>query len=210
MKKTFIARHQSRIITKGFTLIEVLLALTILSIILAVLYSTFHLSYRAMNGIDESLLKLKECRMALDIMRRETDSLVYKPENKNSVFKIEGRDIYGKDASRFVFTAFSPLQPGLSHISYYVEEKEGKLVIFKKIRTAHQSDSEGTNKAVEVLEDVAAFYVEAKINDKWEKTWDASESKKIPEELRIMVTVSIKNRPVIMYESVRPKIGRTV
>ncbi len=47
---------------KGFTLIEMLLALALLSIVLGALYSTFFLSHRAMEGIDGGLVKLQECR----------------------------------------------------------------------------------------------------------------------------------------------------
>ncbi|MEW6215210.1 MAG: type II secretion system protein GspJ [Nitrospirota bacterium] len=192
----------------GFTLIEVLLAFTILSIILAVLYITFFLSHKAIDGIDESLLKLQESRMAIDIMSREVDSILYSAGNKNSVFKVEDRDIYGKQASRFIFTAFSPLVSGLSIISYYVEEKDGKLTIFKNLNSAYKPSFEG--KGVEVVEEVETFMVEVLDGNKWVRTWDASETEKIPEALRITITVLTKDRRVSIYETVRPKIGRTI
>lgn len=193
---------------RGFTLIEVLIAFTILSIIFAVLYITFFLSHKAISGIDESLIRLQEGRMAIDIMSREVDSILYSAGNKNSVFKVEDRDIYGKQASRFTFTAFSPLVSGLSIISYYVEEKDRKLTIFKKLNSAYKPPFEG--RGVEIVEEVEAFMVEVLDGNKWVKTWDVSETKKIPEAIRITITVLIKDRAVSIYETVRPKIGRTI
>lgn len=192
----------------GFTLLEVLLAFTILSIILVALYTTFSLSQRAMSGIDESLLKLQESRMTIDVMRREIDSLLFNNDNTTSVFKIEDKDIYGKQASRLFFTAFSPLMPGLSLISYYVEEKDGKLILFKKLSSAFTLTAEA--KGVEVVEDAEAFMVEVLDGNKWVKTWDASETKKIPEEIKITITVLLKGRKVSISETVKPQIGRTL
>jgi len=193
---------------KGFTLIEVLLSLAILSIILAALYGTFFLSHKAMEGIDDSLLKLQECRMAIDIMRRELDSISYSSGNKSSIFKVEDRDIYGKQASSFVFTTFSPLRPGLSKISYSVEERDGRLILFKTMGSAYGTDS-GT-KNVEMIEDIESFAVEIKNKNRWVKTWDSSVTKSIPEELRITLTTKLKNRTVSLFETVLPKVGKTI
>lgn len=191
---------------KGFTLLELLVSLALLSIILAAIYSTFFLSQKAIEGVDESLLKLQECRMTMDTMGREMDSILYSPVNKNSFFKIEDRDFFGKDASRVTFTSFSPLVPGLSVISYYVEEKDGVLTVFKKIKNA--SDTSRDPQVVEVIEKIEAFTVEVLNDGKWIKTWDAAETGKIPERIRVTVKITMKDRAVVLYETATPKIGQ--
>ncbi len=192
----------------GFTLIEILMAFAILSIILSALYSTFFLSHKAMEGLDESLVKLQECRAMMDRLRREGDAIFYSLGNKNCLFKVEDRDLYGKQASRWVFTAFSPLIPGLSTISYEVDEIAGKPTILKKIRSVYRA--EGNQEGAEMIEEVEAFTVEARDKDRWVRQWDASEIKKIPEEIRVTITVRIKDRPVTFYETIKPKIGKTL
>jgi prepilin-type N-terminal cleavage/methylation domain-containing protein len=193
----------------GFTLLELLLSMALLSIILAALYSTFFLSHRAIDGTDESLLKLRECRAIIDTISREVESVLYSQTNKKCVFAIQDRDIYGKQASQFAFTSFSPLRPGLSLISYFVEEKDGTMTLYKKVNDPYKPADE--NNGAELIENIEAFSVEAKDNKgEWVKTWDASNTGKVPEELRVTVTVKIKDKPVTLYETVQPKIGTTL
>jgi general secretion pathway protein J len=193
---------------QGFTLLEILVALALLAIILTAVYSTFFLSRKAIEGVDESLLKLQECRMTMDTIRREMDSALYTPGNKNSLFTIEDRDFFGKQASRVTFTSFSPLIPGLSLISYYVEEKNGVLTVYKKISQA--SAIGGEPEAVEVIDNAEAFAVEGLYQDKWIKTWDAAETGRIPERIRVTVKIMTKDRPLTLYETATPRIGRTL
>jgi general secretion pathway protein J len=191
----------------GFTLIEVLIAVAILSIVLAAIYSTFFLSHRAIEGMDESMLKLQESRRAIDILRRELDSAFYREKESNTFLKIEDRDIYGKQAAQLIFTTFSPLRPGLSKISYYIEDKDGKLSLFKKIESPYSKEE---TEGVDIIEDLEEFTVEAKYNDKWVKTWDTEIIKDKPNEIRIGLTIMIKGRKVTIFDVSQPRVDRAV
>jgi len=186
----------------GFTLLELVISIALLSVVLAALYSTFFLSHKAVEGVDESLLKLHECRVISDTLSREAESAVY---SEDTVFVVKDRDIYGKQASGFVFTSFSPLRPGLSRISYYVEEKNGLLTLYKKISSAYKPD--GSDNGAELVENIEAFSVEVMNKGEWVKTWDASTTGNVPQELKFTLTVLIKGKPVTLYETVRPKTG---
>ncbi len=191
----------------GFTLIELLIATALLSVILAAVYGAFFISQKAMTGLDESLVRLQECRAALDVMGRETESVLYSPVNKNSLFKTEDKDFYGKQASRLTFTAFSPLSPGVSLISYYVEEKDGVLTLFKKMDNVYKPV---TTKGTELIEGVDSFTVEVNDGNKWVKTWDTLETGRAPVEVRITIVARIKDKPVSFFDTVRPKIGGAI
>lgn len=191
----------------GFTLIELLIATALLSIILSAIYGAFFLSHKAMAGLDESLVKLQECRTALDVMGRETESLLYRPGNSYSLFKIEDKDFYGKSASRLTFTAFSPLSPGISLISYYVEEKDGGLTLFKKMDNVYRTV---TAKGTELIEGIESFTVEVKDGNRWVRTWNTAETGRPPAEVRITIVSRIKDKPVSFFDTVRPKIGGAI
>lgn len=191
----------------GFTLIEVLIASAMLSIILTTVYSTFFLSYRAIEGADESMLKLQESRRAIDILRRELDSAFYSGNDGNTFLKIQDRDIYGKQAAKLTFTTFSILRPGLSMISYYIEDKDGKLNLFKKVESPYSKEE---TEGVDIIEDVEAFTVEALYNDKWVKTWDTDITRSKPDEIRISLSVMIKGRKVDLFDISRPMVERSI
>lgn len=194
---------------KGFTLIEVLLALAIFSIILTVLYSTFFLSHRAVSGMEESLLRLHELRVTLDVMQREMESALKSKAIEDPPFTVKDRDMYGRQTSAVGFTTlYSPL-PGLSRVSYYVEETEGKLVLFKKLGSAWEDNAPRQQEGMEapVIEDIGSFTVELKDNDSWVKTWIKTE---MPKELRITITVPIRNRSLTLSQTVRPKTGSRI
>jgi len=190
----------------GFTLIEILVAFTILSIVLAAVYSTFFLSHKAMEGMDEYMLKLRESRRAIDILKRELDSAFYRRDDQSTLFKIYDKDIFGKQASQLVFTAFSTLRPGVSRIVYYIEDKDGKLNLLKKVESPFQKEE---TDGVEIIEDLDAFTIEAKYGDTWLKTWDAGMNNNTPEEIRISLTVMIKDRKMTLSDVSKPMIYKS-
>lgn len=198
---------------KGFTLLEVLVALGISVIVMTALYSSFFLSRKAVDAVDDSLLRLQESRALLDIIKREMESSLYDQSKiangkTYTLFKLEDRDFYGKQASKVSFTSFSPLVAGLAKIEYSVEEDDGKLVLKKKIGSAFTKTGEPPS--IELMEDVESFTVEARYGDKWVKTWDSAQSNSRPEEIRVSVKVFTKKgeNPFMVYDVARPKYGK--
>jgi general secretion pathway protein J len=198
--------YQSRC-NPGFTLIEILVAVAILSVLLAAIYSTFFLSHKAIEGMDESIVKLQEARRALDILKRELDSTFYAVDDQNTFLRIVDRDVYGKQATRLEFTAFSPQRPGVSRVTYFIEDKEGKLILFKKVESPYRKEE---TEEADIIEDMESFGIEAKFNDTWVKTWDTGINKDMPEEVRINLAITIKGRTVTLSDISSPKIGRTM
>jgi prepilin-type N-terminal cleavage/methylation domain-containing protein len=205
----FIFHNSSFIIRSnyGFTLIEVLIAAAILSIVLAAVYSTFFLSHRAIEGMDESMVKLQESRRALDILKRELDSAVFIGDDKSTVFKMQDRDVFGKQTSQLSFTTFSILRPGISRIVYYIEDKDGKLNLYKKVESPYKNEE---TEGVDIFEDLEDFTIEAKYNNQWVKTWDTDITKGTPDEIRISLSVMVKERKVTLFDLSKPRIGRPI
>ncbi len=194
----------------GFTLLEVLVAVAITSMVIAALYSAFSLSRRAVDAVDDSLLRLQESRAVVDTMKRELESALYGREKAYTAFKLDDRDFYGKQASQLLFTSFSILLPGAAKITYSVEENEGKLALKKKISSAF--GRAGETKSVELMEEIESFTVEAGYGGKWVKTWDSGVANSIPDEIRISLKMSAKKEesPVAIFEIARPRIGKAL
>ncbi|HWR90754.1 MAG TPA: type II secretion system protein GspJ [Dissulfurispiraceae bacterium] len=203
---------------RGFTLLEVLLSIALLAVVITVLYSTFFLSRRAVDAVDDSLLRLQECRSALDLMRREMESAYLRDgDEKYTLFKIEDRDFFGRQTSQVTFTSFTPQATGLAKITYRIDEEDGQLMLTKKIVSPFSRTEEP--QAVPLIEDVESFTVEVRFNDRWVRTWDTAVTKKTPQEIRISLGVPLKRqgglsgdaRQAAVYriaETVQPRRGR--
>lgn len=196
----------------GLTLIEMLLALALLSVIITALYSTFFLTHRAMARAEGSLGRLREARAALDIMSREIESSFYEKSSAESGFTVQDRDIFGQQASRLSFTAFSPRLPGLSRVSYYLIEARDKgggegLLLMKELSSAFSSGPAygmGGLQGLDMVEEVREFTVEVLGSDgRWGKTWSTTANGRLPTELKLTLTAG----DITLTRHVSPKIG---
>jgi prepilin-type N-terminal cleavage/methylation domain-containing protein len=201
---------------KGFTLIEVLIAIAIMAMILITLYSTFALANRALFNVDQSLVKLQEARALVDTLKREIESTFYSKDISYCVFKMDDRDFYGRQTSSLTVTSASPLIKGLANINYTVEERNGILVITKSMVSALSQAAE--NNKMDLLEDIESFTLQAKYQNAWVKTWDSSLTNITPDEVKIILTIRMKNReeddkntlPFSIFETARVRIGTVI
>ncbi len=205
----------------GFTLIEVLLSLVLLTIVLGVVYSSFFTVQRALERFDSISLKYHEARTVLDIIRREIDGAILKKsqlpdsDENQTAFVIEDRDTFGKPASRLRLASFSFKGSGLKAISYYVQEKDENLVLVKAesypfMLSAEKNmtdTSPGKEYAMEMIEGIEGFTIETLFNDKWIKTWDSKETGTLPEAVRFSIEFDDNGKKVKLTEYARPKIG---
>ena len=201
---------------RGFTLIELVIAIAIMSMVLAALYSSFLLADRALVQVGESSLKLQESRAFVDTLKRELESIRYSPDNSFCVFKINDRDFYGRQASSLTMTTTTPLMKGLAKINYAIEERDGSLVITKSMVSAFSQEAEENR--VDLVEDIESFTLQAKYQDIWVKTWDSSLSKNAPAEVKITLTLRMKSNkeeassavPLSVFETAKVMVGRTL
>jgi hypothetical protein len=182
----------------------VLIASALLSIILGAVYSTFFISYKAVSGLDESMLKLQEGRSTLSMIKREIDSAFYRDGDKKMIFKLEDRDIFGKHTSRIIFTTLSPLRNGVSEMKYYVKESDDRLILYKEISSLFGRKNEPIE--TDIIEGIGEFLIEVKYNDKWVRTWDSSITHRLPDDIRISLKIKVKDKDVLLFERARPKI----
>ncbi|MDI6801258.1 MAG: prepilin-type N-terminal cleavage/methylation domain-containing protein [Thermodesulfovibrionales bacterium] len=227
----FMTRIKAYCRQTGFTLLEILIPITIISVIIIALYSAFALSKKAVDAVDNSLIRLQEARNMIDVLKRELESSFFYSDKSYSVFKITNRDIYDRQIAGITFTAFTHLLPGVCKISYTVEgnrtdktnggHKSGlrtpeedfgqqRLALIKRITSAY-SDNDKTE-GVELMEDVESFTIEAKYADMWVKTWDSEMINNIPAEVKISISVNIGNekKRITVSDTAKLRIGKAI
>ncbi|MBI5740837.1 MAG: prepilin-type N-terminal cleavage/methylation domain-containing protein [Nitrospirae bacterium] len=199
----------------GFTLIEVLISLTLLVIVLGAVYGSFFSVRRVLDRFDDVSVKYHEARTALDIMRREVEGALLKNAGggqadtrveiaNSTAFVIKDRDVLGKSASEMSLTALSFRGSSVNALSYYVEEKDDKLILLKKeaphgVRSGEYSTG--------VIEGIEGFSVETFFRDRWVRTWDTADTGKLPEVVRVSISFEDNGRTVKLTEYARPRVG---
>jgi general secretion pathway protein J len=181
---------------KGFTLIEVLIALALLGILAGTLYSTYFTLIKGRESAAEGMEARRELRTTLDLLRRELNSVFYRTVQngtKNRLnFQVEDRDIFGKPASKLAFTTIAPPQAGGQTVSdqvdlvYEIVERDKKMILSRQAKDHyHSAEAERYPQ----MENIEGFLVECLSGDKWVKVWDTTLNSALPKAIRVTVTV---------------------
>jgi hypothetical protein len=125
---------------------------------------------------------------------------------KNSTsFNIRDRDIFGRKASTLDLTAFSFRGGKVDTISYFTRATEGKLELMKNV-TPSISDKGGYT--VGMIEGIEGFSVEILFNNKWVGTWNATETGKLPDVIRLNIEFDDHGKKARLTEYARPRVGK--
>jgi len=190
----------------GFTLLEVLIAITLLAILMAALYATFFTANKAASAGTDVLQRTQELRAALDLLRREVEASIPQTRNDSNVFEIRDRDFFGQKTSQFEFSTFVSPGPGAAHLEYYVVEREDhKLDLIKSYRPAF-APPENARTAVAV-EDIVSFDIQGYNGQDWQTTWS---ERRPPREVKISITANLEGRTLTLSETVMPKVNNKI
>lgn len=198
-------RHQ-----KGFTLLELLLALSLLVILTATLYGSYFALFKGRDNASGGMESRRELRATLDLLRRELSSVLYRKNDKRLRFVVEDRDLYGKPASALSFTAVAPPDAGGSAVSdqvdirYAIVENSGQMVLSRRARDLHFM---AEPLRYPQMEKVEGFLVECRSGDKWVKSWDTAINLNLPAAIRVTLTVKEDDRPAEYSVVATPRIG---
>ena len=136
-------RQQSQTTNDGFTLIEVLLAVFIASIVMAVLYASFFQIIKAKEKVEEELELYHEARVIFSKMTKDL-ATAFPRGNVNSVISNTNSDYFigGQEGnfSTLTFTSLSRTpaknakESDQTEISYFIEPTENDLELFSLMR----------------------------------------------------------------------------
>jgi general secretion pathway protein J len=173
---------------EGFTLLELLIALSITAVLLTALYNTFFSVLKAGDVVEKNLDKYLEAGRFLDRFEQEINAVYYKTTNPKSIFTGEKRRL----TSEVSFTTFthSILKEGmptsdLSAVRYFIDEEKEGDVIYKEIWNPYI----GKKFKVEVLKGVKGFDVSFLNGKDWALAWDSSLEKRLPEAIKVSIAI---------------------
>jgi general secretion pathway protein J len=194
---------------RGFTLLELLIALALLGVLAGALYGTYFSLIKGRESAIAGMEARRELRTTLDQLRREINSALYSRNNKRLHFSVENRDIFGKPASVLAFTCIAPPQPGGQIVSdqldlkYEVVEREQQMILSRQARDLYHAEEAARYPQMESIE---GFLVECQNGDKWVKIWDTAINFGLPKAIRITVTVKDGEKTAEYMVLATPKV----
>jgi general secretion pathway protein J len=93
---------------KGFTLLELLIALTLLVLLSGTLYGTWFTVIKGRDSASARMENLREVRTTLDMLRRELASAFYNKDNKRLHFIVEDRDSFASRPHHLILQLSPP------------------------------------------------------------------------------------------------------
>lgn len=185
---------------RGFTLLEILVAVTLLGILSAALYGSYFTVLRSRERVSDGMEARRELGSTLDLIRREFASAVFDRNDRRLRFVVEDRDNFGKAASSLELTALIPpsgqgrRESGVSSIRYRLVEKDKRLILTRRERDIFFESTD--DKGYPQMERISAFLVECHDGTKWVRSWDTALNGTLPKMLRVTVQSEEDGRQV--------------
>jgi general secretion pathway protein J len=177
----------------GFTLLEVLLAMTIFALIGTILYGAFSIGHGAVEKSQASFTHNQKLRSFADLLGSYVRSAYpYRPSVQDPTIFFIGEE----DELTFV-SSFSLAMGGrgMAKVRLFWEsngEKDGGVLRLEEetpVRVQTEEGSEGHTNGMVIREGVREFriyYLDPKSEDeKWEERWDAKERNALPRAVRL-------------------------
>ncbi|MCI4355196.1 MAG: prepilin-type N-terminal cleavage/methylation domain-containing protein [Thermoplasmata archaeon] len=179
----------------GFTLLEVVLAMTLLALVVAICYGAFHLGIRAVEKGEVAVVTTQRLRVASDVIIRQIKSAVpYAVRNEDD-------DVYpyfeGSGTSmRFVTTAGMQSGGSLAVVEYRLEEDPTRLVMregvaFSPDGLGHGKLGMSEERSVVLLDGFRTVSFEYMLNDgadtEWRRSWDGHVEEMLPAAVRVLI-----------------------
>ena len=194
---------------KGFTLLEILIAVVLLGILTAAIYGSYFTVLRARQRASEGMESRRELGGTLDLISREfaTASALYNRDDKRLRFVVEDRDNFGKPASNLEMTTLTPpsslgrKESGVIDVQYRMVDKDKQQILTRLEQDVFFESADA--KGYPQMERISSFLVECYDGSKWVKSWDTALNGALPKMLRITVQVDEDGR-LLEYSALAP------
>jgi general secretion pathway protein J len=181
---------------RGFTLLEVVLAMAALGFVTTICYAAFHLGVRALERGESAVVTAQRLRVATDVLIRQVKSMaIYFEQNKDE----EVYPAFRGTATSMAFVTAAGLSGGggLTCVRYQVANDPTRLVLTESRYFSHDDlcttgdvDKPGQVSST-LLDGFTALKFEYMMDDgvdtEWRPEWDGREEEAIPAVVRIMV-----------------------
>lgn len=179
--------------SRGFTLLEVLVALTIFGIVVVIIFGSLNLAVRAWERGESAAERNQETRIVADLIEQQVKSTYpyYFREGNEETPAFRGE----RQSVRFISTVglASGDVVGLAFVSYFVEPGKGLMLCEKRVfsKKVFEETSSGREGSVLLSSSISEVSFEYETEDgEWKESWDIKEMLVFPRSIRITLEFS--------------------
>ncbi len=194
MKKRWIIRQW-----RGFTLVEFLIAFSILSIIAAVSYTSFVSVRRSINVGRENEEALREIRKFLEDLDAEISGALYIRGDEGTLFESRRQDLAGSEVSDIKFTTIKPqsfLELGkrgeVIRVEYKISQKDdvSETFVLEKSLYYYTLPPRDYDEPISYIvgEDFSSFQFRFRSEGQWFDTWESEKRESLPDGVELIFT----------------------
>lgn len=180
----------------GFTLLEILVALTVTAIVLTMIYGIAGRMSSAKKKLEQEAVGYQEARVLFDRMSREIRSLYFPKGAKDAVFR-GGKDDKGNFYLELTTTVISPTLPrssGIAQVRYDLQDDPDHpsgLPVLVRHEQVLLPGGDGKGMEYRLSSGVSAFRVRFFDGSNWQEQWDATSQGGLPQIVEIYLEIEI-------------------
>ncbi len=191
---------------RGFTLLEVMIAIAVLAMIGAITWKSFDGAYGLKQRVERAEDRDQTVRGALDRISREVSMTFLSEHYDRKRFRERPTFFRLKDGRREASLTFTSLAHQRLHVDakesdqavfeYRLDRDEGKTSLFRRVKPQIDEESDRGGERAVLAEDVLRFSVQAwdPKDREWRDEWDSNSPQRtggvlVPPRVRIAITV---------------------
>ncbi len=176
---------------KAFTLIEVLLAVTLSALLLTIVYWTYFSINRSIDAATESQEALETGRILSELIKRDIRGI----NAAEFPLVAKNREIDGKPAGEIEFVTTAKIDASeptrLRRVGYaLVDNNTGQKILIRKESLNLKDDLNTTAKVFEVSRIITGFQLSFFNGTEWTDTWTSASPGSLPKQIRVTINVS--------------------
>ena len=183
-KPTFPPAHF--LTSKGFTLVEILIAVAIVSLILTIIYGSYASSIDTMNYTQEKMKVFSMIRLTLSRMNEELTSSFFSEDGKDVMFSgEEGRIDFISSSHERIFK--DSQEHDLSEIGYFTEaaEEGESLCLWRREDKTPDDDVLEGGEQEQLMEGLKGIEFKYYDGEEWRDEWDSKEEACLPQAVKV-------------------------
>jgi general secretion pathway protein J len=194
---------------RGFTLVEILVAISILAIVLTSVYGIFTSVSLARGRLDADSADYHRARVIFDRLGRELRGAYFNPNYDDLEFAGESIDGGNLQELELTTTAVSPLSQigsGVARVRYRLvadpEDAAGRLVLLRSEQPAYQPSNNGTDAdMMRLAAGIESLLIRFYAEDQWQTGWEGRVAGGLPEMVEMTLQLRTEERPPVVFRS---------